>query len=96
MIMALFIEFLHAIGFFAVLSCRRFEGFTVTPIAVQQQQKNRLQDLLLHSPYIFFKCSAMGHRLANRLRHLRERGRVRLAPVADGGMNFWVPGLIGV
>jgi hypothetical protein len=69
--MALFIEFLYAVGFFDIFCYRQLERFAVVPIAAPiaalQYQKKYFISLLLHFE-ILCKCSVMGrYSLAGRL-----------------------------
>jgi hypothetical protein len=83
--MALFIRFLYIIDFFVTLAYRRFKGFAITLIALEQPQKKRLQGLLLASPHICAPCSTMGrYSLPDRQYHPRQTVQLRVAPVACG------------
>jgi hypothetical protein len=96
MIMAFFIGFSYALGFFNIISCQRLDCFAFG--AAQQHQRKNLQGLRLNFPKIFFKRSMIDQQCdgADLFAPLRKRGRVQFAQAKEGEMSCSIPSFIRI
>jgi hypothetical protein len=94
MIMAFFIGFSYALGFFDIISCQRLDCFAF--FAAQRHQRKNLQGLRLNFPKIFFKRSMIDQlrHIADLFAPLRKRGRVQSTQAKEGEMSCSIPNFI--
>jgi hypothetical protein len=112
MIMAFFIGFSYALGFFNIVSCQSLNCVVLgaaqryprlhqrqNPRPHQRQNlRKKLQGLRLNFPKIFFKYSAIAQQGdgADGFVPVLKRGRVQFAQAKEGEMSRSIPSLIGI